>query len=371
MPRVLILTGNTGGGHVSLAEALRDALDAQARIALADPLPEFVGSHYRVVSRYARWVWAAEYALLDSPRRALVLQRIAARVLARKLGTLLRGGYDVVVTTFPFLSYAVMRAIRLLPRSLPFVLLLTDPDRLHAAALTERGAVATFAPTRETHAQALAAGFAPDRLHLSGWPVRRQFYEVDHAARAVTLARLQLDPQRLTLFIQGGGEGSAGVARTVETAIAVARHDAPDALQIIVAAGTNQRLIERFSGVEHVRTIPFTRAIAPFMAAADVVMGKAGPNALFEAITLGKPFIATTYLPGQELANLAFIRTYHLGWVALDERVQRTLITALIADAGRLRAMEETVLRYRSWNTAATAIIAPQIATIAREARDA
>ena len=105
MPRVLILTGNIGGGHVSLAEALRDALDAHAGVVLVDPLPEFVRVHYRVVSRYARWVWAAEYALLDSPRRALVLQRMAARVLARKLGTLLlRDDYDVVVTTFPLLS---------------------------------------------------------------------------------------------------------------------------------------------------------------------------------------------------------------------------------------------------------------------------
>jgi UDP-N-acetylglucosamine:LPS N-acetylglucosamine transferase len=354
MPKLLILTANTGGGHVSLAEALRDLLADACDAEIVDPYPAIVRLHYRLVSRHAPAIWAAEYALSDTPRSALAAHKLAAIALNRRLAALLRrGDYDLVLSTFPFLSYEAVRAIRSLARPIPFVMLPSDPDRLHATWLTERGAAATFAPTRETYAQMLAAGFAPERLHLTGWPVRRQFCDAARESRAATLARLGLDPHCFTLFVQGGGEGSAGFARSVEIALAAA----PDRIQIILATGTNRGLAERFSGAARVRAIPFTRTIAPLMAAADVVLGKAGPNALFEAVMLGKPFVATTYIPGQERANLAFIQSHGLGWVALDAPAQRQLLAALAANPGLLRSMEASVRRYCEWNAAAVASI--------------
>ena len=81
---ILILTSKTGGGHISLAEALRDLLveDIQAGdrenekdtkgkkvpvITIVDPQPSFFQLHYRVVSRYALWLWAAEFRFFDTP----------------------------------------------------------------------------------------------------------------------------------------------------------------------------------------------------------------------------------------------------------------------------------------------------------------
>ncbi len=66
------------------------------------------------------------------------------------------------------------------------------------------------------------------------------------------------------------------------------------------------------------------------MAAADIIMGKVGPNILFESVMLGKPFIATTFIPGQEQENLAFIQRHGLGWVAIQPEEQRTLLAKLI-----------------------------------------
>src|SRR6185295_2077131 len=77
-------------------------------------------------------------------------------------------------------------------------------------------------------------------------------------------------------------------------------------------------------------------------------------NTLFEAVTLGKPFIATTHVPGQESGNLDLIARYGLGWIALKAHEQQALIAALVRDRGQLAAMAATVARYRAWNTAAT-----------------
>ena len=125
-------------------------------------------------------------------------------------------------------------------------------------------------------------------------------------------------------------------------------------VQIILAAGTNRRLVQQFQGRERIHVLPFTRDIAPYMAAADVVMGKAGPNVLFESVTLGKPFIATAYIPGQEQVNLGFIRRHKLGWIALKNASQHYILRLLAADRTLLNQRIQTVAAYRKMNTEAT-----------------
>jgi UDP-N-acetylglucosamine:LPS N-acetylglucosamine transferase len=347
MSRYLILTAHSGGGHVSLAEALRDRLPSDADLTIADPLPRALNLHYRMVSRHALWLWEAEFRCGNTPARARATHLAMGALLGRRLRALIeRCRPDLVISTCAVLTCAVQRALARCGSQAPFVTLFADAERLHATWLAARDADATLAPTREGYAEALAAGFAPDRLHLVGWPVRAQFLRKDFDRQA-TLAGLGLDAARFTVFVQGGGEGTAHIARTVEGVLSAG------ATQVILAAGTNRLLHERFAGAPHVRALPFTPEIAPPMAAADVVFGKAGPNALFEAVMLGRPFVATTYIPGQEAGNLAMIERYGLGWVALDPAEQRQLLGALVAERGKLAAMASTVEQHRAWNAAA------------------
>ncbi|HLZ61447.1 MAG TPA: glycosyltransferase [Ktedonosporobacter sp.] len=347
--KILVLTSKTGGGHISLAEALRDQLARIHTIEIIDPQPGFFHWHYRLVSRYALWLWAAEFQFTDTPDRALFAHRLFAPLVARELTELLeRVRPALIITTYPFLTYEVMQVLAKSTTSIPFVMLPSDPNGVHASWLSERRATAVLAPTRETYEQACAAGFTTDQLHLVGWPVRAQFYRDYAGQRSMLLTQLGLKPERFTIFLQGGGEGAARFGRTVEGVLAAN----PDA-QVILAVGTNQALLERFTGVERLYALPFTREIAPYMAAADVVMGKAGPNMLFEAVTLGKPFIATAYIPGQEEVNLEFIRRHQLGWVALTPEEQGALLAQLASNPDTLQTMRATVDAYRQWNTAA------------------
>lgn len=380
--RVLILTSETGGGHVSLAEAIRDLLtdwspdftEAAAHpaenetlaITIADPQPKAFHLHYRLVSRHALWLWAAEYRMLDLPRRARIAHRVFTSLVHRQLGALIDAAQpDLIVSTYPFFSSAVMETLKRCRADIPLVLLFSDASGIHAAWLAERGAAATLAPTRETYQQAQAAGFAPERLHLTGWPVRKQFaraHPAPQVERAETLAALKLDPDRFTIFLQGGREGAAYVERAIESARSIP--GASGGAQIILAAGANRGLLARYSGRRGIAAFPYTQNIAPYMSAADVIMGKAGPNALFESVMLGKPFIATTYIPGQEHANLAFIQTHGLGWIALTAERQRALLAKLVDDADMLPAMISTVHAYRQWNLEATARIAPMLSAL-------
>ena len=288
--RILILTSKTGGGHISLAEALRDRLEAKYAVELVDPQSRFFHWHYRIVSRYALWLWAAEFRLSDTPRRALLMHRLFSFIVSNALFALLdRVQPDLIITTYPFLTYEVMQVLRHRRSTVPFVMLFADPNGVHASWLTAHDVAATLAPTRETYTQALSVNFPPERVHQAGWPVRSQFYRVQPEQRPVLLEQMGLDSQRFTVFLQGGGEGAAQFGCTVERVLTIPQ------IQIILAAGTNQALIAHFARrpQSNMFVLPFTKEIAPYMAAADVIMGKAGPNMLFESVTLGKPFIAT------------------------------------------------------------------------------
>jgi UDP-N-acetylglucosamine:LPS N-acetylglucosamine transferase len=354
---ILILTSKTGGGHISLAESLRDRLADAYTIELLDPQLPIFHWHYRMVSRYALWLWAAEFQLFDRPWWALQAHRAFTSTVAKPLDAAIkRIQPDLIITTYPFLSYEVIQELKKLGLEIPFIMLFADPNLVHGSWLTERRADATLAPTRETYAQALSANFDPARLYQVGWPVREQFYRVDGSQRAEMLERLGLNATSFTIFLQGGGEGAARFGRMVEHVLGIDRN-----LQVILATGTNHALQMRFDGVKNLYILPFTKGIAPYMAAADVIMGKAGPNTLFEAITLGKPFIATSYIPGQEEPNLEFIRRHELGWVAIKAEQQEILLKKLLASPSELETVVANVVAYRQWNAEGVDRIVPII----------
>jgi UDP-N-acetylglucosamine:LPS N-acetylglucosamine transferase len=344
--KILILTSRTGGGHISLAEALNDQLASTYRIEILDPQPRFVHFHYRLVSCYALWLWEAEFRLYDSPRRAALAHAIFTPVVAKRLaGALERIRPDLIITTYPFLSSEVGYVLKRMGMHIPLLMLFADPNGVHATWLTERRSI-VLAPTRETYAQALSVGFDPACTHLVGWPVRAQFQQAAlDQQRATILTQAGLQPERFTIFLQGGGEGAARFGRIIERVLGLTPQ-----LQIILATGTNQALLNRYKHVPHLYPLPFTKTIAPFMAASDVIIGKAGPNVLFETVMLGKPFIATAYIPGQEMANLEFIRRHRLGWIAIDEQKQYSLLRELITTPNKLRKISQSVADYRCWN---------------------
>lgn len=349
MKRVLIFVSGTGGGHISLAEALHDLLAQDYAVTILDPQPRIVHWHYRTVSRHALWLWEAEFKLSNGRRRARVAHAVSSLLLAERVAKALRQtDPHLVMSTYPFLTNEVTFAMRRWKLNRPLVMLFADPNGVHHSWLTEKRAAITFAPTRETYRQALAAGFDPARIHFTGWPVRGQFYHANRTARADTLSQIGLAPDKFTLFMQGGGEGAANFGRSVEKLLAL--HE----LQIILATGTNESLLQQFKQRPNIHSLPFTKHIAPYMAAADVVMGKAGPNMIFETLTLGKPFIATAYIPGQEEVNLEFIERHGLGWVALDGRGQRDLIESLTLERDKLTEKLGSVQRYRQMNIEAT-----------------
>lgn len=356
-PTILILTTHTGGGHLNLAQSLKDILGTTYEVVIVDPQPALVDRLYASVSRHSLRFLEWQFTFTDNATASSGLHQILTLLSCRQLHRVIEQVQPaLIITTHALLSYATARVNERRRKRVPLVFQLTDLGRLHMTWFTEKRADAYLAPTREIFSQAQEQGIDNKRLHLTGRPVRRQFLEASLARGSETLAALGLDPAIFTIFLQGGAKGSAGVDRTIESLLSTGMP-----VQIILAVGNNGSLAARYAGTERIRTLPFTEIIAPYMAAADVVAGKAGASFISEAFMLEKPFLITAFIPGQETPNLQFIEQHNLGWICLETSAQKELLLKLASNPGMIATKEDSIRAYKSWNMRANQHIVPII----------
>ena len=345
-PKVLILTSYTGGGHISLAQAMKEILGDNCETDIVAPLPSIIQRYYTWAERHSLRFWELSFNISNNERIALRLHKIVTSLIRKRLHALIEQGKpQLIISAHPFLYYSIARVNEEISQKIPLVFLLPELEIIHSAWLTEKSGDAYLVSTREIYNQALESGIEESRLHLVGRPVREQFLQDYMASRSATLAALNFDPFVFTVFLQGGAEGTFGMDKTMNSLLASGKP-----IQVIFAAGTNKQLAARYSGMANVRVLPYVETIAPYMAAADLVSGKAGPTFIYEAIMLEKPFLATFYIPGQETLNLGFIERHNLGWTCLEAEAQQQLITRLASDPALMAEKVSSIRALRAWN---------------------
>jgi UDP-N-acetylglucosamine:LPS N-acetylglucosamine transferase len=166
----------------------------------------------------------------------------------------------------------------------------------------------------------LSLGIPKDKIVESGWFVRDEF-EQPYDQKKIK-QKLHLEPNTTTFLIVAGSDGTNTILKNIPTFLGPSKP-----LQVIVACGHNKKLfsyIKTFSKVISslqknnqvtITPLSFTKDIHLYLKAADLVIGKAGPNLLFESVATHTPFLATTHVSGVEDGNLELIHQYNLGLV--------------------------------------------------------
>ncbi len=196
----MILTTRTGGGHLNLAQSLKDMLDTRYDVAIVNPQSEAVDRYYTLASRHFTKLLEWQFTFTDNRVGSFCLQ-CAVTLLdnERILNVIQHIQPQLIVTTHALLSYAVARANEKSQKRVPLVFQLTDLGRSHMTWFIEKRADAYLAPTNEIFVQALKQGIAKDRLYLTGRPVRQQFLEASVNRKDKTLATLRFDPGVFTI----------------------------------------------------------------------------------------------------------------------------------------------------------------------------
>ena len=326
-PRVLILFSDTGGGHRAAAKALTDALkllDPTCIVTVADPLigqgPTVVrrlASLYSPLIRRSRTAWGAVYHTSNTKPAFAAIRAVFGRGVRNSIVELLdRHDPDVVLSVHPMLNHVSHQAIRRSGRPRALMTVITDLVDFHRG-WTFSQADLVIAPTELARKVALRRRVPVDRIKLLGLPVDLRFRPPAPGEKRALRRRFGLDEKRFTVLVMGGGAGVGHLERQVR---ALAWE--PYQWQVVVVCGRNEKLRRRLSELRFstpVLVLGFVDYMPELMRACDIVVTKAGPGAIAEALATSLPLIVTGFLPGQESPNVDFVVESGIGAFAPKE----------------------------------------------------
>jgi 1,2-diacylglycerol 3-beta-galactosyltransferase len=251
---------------------------------------------------------------------------------------------DVVISIHPLLTYVTVKALNDLNLNIPFITVVTDLISIHHTWLAP-GAESYVVPTEQAKKLALQRGLPASRVHMLGMPIDPKFtHPVD--TKEELQQRFGLQPGLPVVLLVGGGDGAGGL-QTAVRAISQARLP----VQLLVVTGHNRRLyahLQRTRASLHVpaKIFGFVQNMPELMHASDVIVTKAGPGTICEALACGLPIVLSGYVPGQEEGNVEFVVGNKVGTMAHDPRELVDALRKLINPGSReLRRQVENAKR--------------------------
>lgn len=144
--------------------------------------------------------------------------------------------------------------------------------------------------------------FGSGKTVMTGNPVRPSILD---GSRERAVERFHLDPERATVFCFGGGTGAASLNAVVSQ---MAR-ECNGLFQIIHLTGM-ERTVDAFRGPFYHPYSFFTTEMADAYASADVVVSRAGFNAISEIAAWGKPMILVPFAHSHQEKNAAWAQAH-------------------------------------------------------------
>lgn len=353
-PRVLLLSASSGAGHLRAAQALEKAFTARGDclvehvdamkyasklfqnlyhktyISLAQRAPDVLGLLYNRTDR----PWKA-------PRPRLALDRLNVQPMIRMLKSVQP---DLCVATHflpgEILAWLIARK-KLRARN---AIVVTDYD-VHALWLC-RTVDRYYVALPESAEYLAAVGVRRDQLRVTGIPVDPLF--AMPVQRKVAREHLGLDPHAPILLAAAGGEGVGPVEQLVRGLLEMNRP-----WQIVAIAGKSEKIRKRLealarqagslpSNAPRLCPIGFTREMDQYMAAADLLVGKAGGLTTSEALARALPMVLIEPIPGQEERNADHLLEAGAAIRCNNLPVAAWKVATLLDNPARLKRMQES-----------------------------
>lgn len=362
---ILILT--TREGHASLAEAMEDELKLTKYHTAAEQLSDDVLGFnlYRLIYIYKPRAFKHIYQLAKKERATKLIDEVYKLALYPIIKKTLNHYQPklIINTHFSFLA-ALHRYQRW--HHLKVVNIIADPRQLVANEIYPQAEINTvFDNYQKQHADAI---FPRLNLLETGWLVRKRF-EAKYDKMCIR-KKLKLKTKPLTFLFVSGYEGTIGIFDHLKKIVAETKKKS-NPLQIVVACGKNDFLLQKMNKIKkeiqknskkiNFVALPFTKNIHQYMQAADLVIGKAGPNTIFESIATRTPFFATTHINGLEDGSLEIIEEYKLGFVEENSDKIIKKLSKIIAQPSILNKFKPSLEKMAKKNAKARGMLVKEI----------
>ena len=304
IPKILILSSDTGGGHRSAAAAIvagvQKFFDGQSyavRVVRAveeshSITAKMVASYNWVLRNKQHWMKYLYWAV--NKFRPETREFFHKRCVGYVAEIFERWCPHVVVSVHPLTQHIFARVLKelKLTNHIPLVSVVTDPSYGFWKGWACDDVSLYLVASDEARQQLIDYGVSPSRIKISGMPVHHKFaYPGDDAARAARSA-LGLDPEKFTVFVNAGWEGGGNIPQIFRELV---RGELD--VQAIFLAGRNEELRADAEFLAEtaqfpVKVIGYSEHVEQLMGAANVMISKLGGLTTFEALACRLPIIA-------------------------------------------------------------------------------
>jgi processive 1,2-diacylglycerol beta-glucosyltransferase len=313
--RVLLLSASSGAGHVRAAQALEKAFAARGDCAVQhiDAI-EYVSKlfqraydkTYISMVRRAPELMGVLYDRTDQPwqhpRRRLALDRLNSQPMIRMLKHVQP---DLCVATHFLPAEIIAWLIAKKKLNAKNAIVVTDYD-VHAMWLC-RTVSRYYVAIPEAAEYLSGIGVPREILRVTGIPIDPLF--AVPRDRAAARAALNLDAKFPVLLLSAGGYGVGPLEQLVRDLLSLEKP-----WQLVAIAGKSEKMKKRLDEIARAagtlpngfaRLVPvgFTTEMDQYMAAADLLVGKAGGLTTSEALARHLPMALIEPIPGQEFRN--------------------------------------------------------------------
>lgn len=356
-PEVILFIVDAGGGHRASANALVAAAEEERRpfrfrVVNVQELLAPLDLWARVTGRpieatYNEWIRSDHTRFLVPALRFMqwLIRRMRGNLRRLVVRDLRARPPALALSLFPNFNAVLRDAVReALPGRSLFVLL-TDYADFPPHFWMETGLDRVIVGSDHAADQARALGLPPEAVtRTSGMVMHPRFYSGGGAAaRVAARAELNIPADAFTVMELFGGKGSAEMEPLTAELLRVL----PDA-HVIAACGDNPALCGRLAPMAEasggrLHALGFTRRIADYLAASDLLVTKPGPGSLAEALQQRVPVVVASHartIP-QERWNAEMVQALDVGRVARSVEEMPAAAAALRADAAawaRVRA---------------------------------
>jgi UDP-N-acetylglucosamine:LPS N-acetylglucosamine transferase len=354
--RVLLATMEAGGGHTTAARAWAARFAAMgAETEVVDTVAVLGPRH---LDRTSKAVWRAA---LRVPRAVAAAQAVTTHVVptgvtqrvqgvsvfdhGRRLAAYVREhGFDLVLATHMFPLQALAIAKRRGWSDVPVVGF--NPDTFDTHALfAVRGSDAMCAPTEEAAIRLRRQGVPAHEIRVTGYPIDRRFLQKAPPPPQARAA-LGLPPELPLVLLSLGAEGVG--PRTEDWVEGLIETDVPATVAVLTARHRvlKERLDARareLTGRTRLLPLGFRDDVPLWLAAADIVVAKAGPASTLEALAVGSP-IGHVYVAGSHerlVVDFALSRGVGAWWP--QPRAGAREVAGWLGDAPALAAWRSRV----------------------------
>jgi UDP-N-acetylglucosamine:LPS N-acetylglucosamine transferase len=304
IPKILIISSDTGGGHRSAAAAIvagvQKFFDGES---YAVRVVRAVEESHHLADKMVRlynWIlrnrqhWMKYYYWIINRIRPDTREFFHKRCVGYVREIFERWCPHIVVSVHPLTQHIFGRVLKDLGLAgrVPLVSVVTDPCYGFWKGWACDAVTLYLVASDDARRQLIDYGVAPERIKISGMPVHPKFaYPGEEAAQAARRA-LGLDPEKFTVFVNAGWIGGGNIPQIFRE---LARGELD--VQAIFLAGKNDNLRAVAETIAldapfPVKVIGYSDEIEKLMSAANVMISKLGGLTTFEALACRVPIIA-------------------------------------------------------------------------------